>query len=341
MNKTLPFFLCLFSLVISKDWYISESRGRDSNLGTKESPFKTLYHANTVAGNSDTVFIEIGTYKQNIIVKTSLNLVGIPEYNSVPLLSGGIYFKGKAVAISNVNVESTNLGFYFSHCDTVKVMNVNFGPLMDAAMTFEEVRENIEIKNVRISNTEVMEIMGPTKVVNIDSLVVNNAQDNLEIIKVESLAVNNFLFGSSFGLRSVSVILSEIKSFTFSKTMLATSGNILLKIDNSNGVIEDSSISGVRRNNSQITNGGGLLISGGSNVKTKNLDLTDNESSNGGGFYCEKGTLNMIGGKIHGNKATVGGAGQCTASCSFSQVGVDLKDNIQTTPSDCTGLSKK
>jgi hypothetical protein len=76
--------------------------------------------------------------------------------------------------------------------------------------------------------------MGPTKVVNIDSLVVNNAQDNLEIIKVESLTVNNFLFGSSFGLRSASVILSEIKSFTFSKTMLATSGNILFKIDNSN-----------------------------------------------------------------------------------------------------------
>jgi hypothetical protein len=41
------------------------------------------------------------------------------------------------------------------------------------------------------------------------------------------------------------------------------------------------------------------------------------------------------------DKASVGGAGQCTASCSFSQVGVDLKDNIQTKPSDCTGLSKK
>jgi hypothetical protein len=68
------------------------------------------------------------------------------------------------------------------------------------------------------------------------------------------------------------------------------------------------------------------------------LDLIDNQSSAGAGFYCASGSLNMNGGKIHRNKALNGAAGECDQQCSFFQIGVDLKDNVQNTPSKCRGL---
>jgi hypothetical protein len=153
--KTLALFLiCLFSIVLSKEWYISQFRGDDSNSGTKLKPLQTLTKAVTLAGDGDSIKIEIGVYKQSIGIKTSLKLIGIPEQNSIPLLSGKIIFTSQDISISNLNVESTSDGFFFEKCNTVKVSNVNFSPINGVSMKFSGVNENIDVSKILIQTLE-------------------------------------------------------------------------------------------------------------------------------------------------------------------------------------------
>jgi hypothetical protein len=313
--KTLSFFLlCLFTIALSKEWYISQFRGDDSNSGTKLKPLQTLTKAVSLATDGDSIKIEIGVYKQSISIKKSLKLIGIPEQNSIPLLSGKITFTCKEISISNLNVESTEEGFVFDKCDSIKVSNVNFGPMTGLSMM-------------------------DNKVVTFSDVVIRNTQGRVSINRAENVIFKNVQFRSTPQCTQCTIILNSIKTFMISHLIIQSSGIIGLQIDNSNGIIENSTISGIIRTPNQHTVAGGMMVSGTSNVITKNLDLLDNQSSVGAGFYCGFGaSLNMNGGRIQRNKGLIGAAGECDQSCSFFQIGVDVKDNVQHTPSKCRGL---
>jgi hypothetical protein len=338
--KTLAFFLlCLFSIALSKDWYISQFRGDDSNSGTKLKPLQTLTKAVSLATDGDSLKIEIGVYKQSISIKQSLKIIGIPEQNSIPLLSGRITFTTPTdISVSNVNVESTSDGLVFDKCNSVKVSNVNFGPMTGLSMIFKEINENIDISKILISNSRVIEISGDTKVVTLSDVVVRNAQGRFDINRAQNVIFKNVQYRSTPQCTQCTIILNAIKTFMITNLIIQSSGNIGLQIESSNGIIENSSISGIIRIPSQHTTAGGMMVAGTSNVRTKNLDLLENQSSAGAGFYCASGSLNMSGGKIQRNKSLRGAAGDCDQNCSFFQIGVEVKDNVQNTPSRCRGL---
>lgn len=91
--------------------YVSP-RGRDTNPCTRKRPCRTIGHAIAVAARRDTVTVERGTYREDIVLTKDINLVG--SGNPVIDAAGkdnGIMIMGRGAAGATV------LGFTFEHAN--------------------------------------------------------------------------------------------------------------------------------------------------------------------------------------------------------------------------------
>ncbi|MCK5331734.1 MAG: hypothetical protein KAK01_10010, partial [Candidatus Marinimicrobia bacterium] len=96
LNKTtLLISIILISIANSTTWYISTS-GNDNNNGTSDyDAFATIQHGIDMSTNGDTVFVEEGTYYENInfngkniVVGSLLLTTGDTSYISQTIIDG-------------------------------------------------------------------------------------------------------------------------------------------------------------------------------------------------------------------------------------------------------------
>eukprot|EP01080_Neovahlkampfia_damariscottae_P003378 gene3378-5925_t len=339
--KIIFFTIVLVSAVFAKDWYISQLRGDDNNSGTKLNPLLTFQKAYASLKDGDTVKVEIGVYNLGITeVSKSFKISGISESGVTPLFAGFLSSKSKDIQISGLNWESkTHLAFYSVGADSVKITDVKFEPASSEAIKIEDAKSKIEISKVMMTNTKGVSITGKTPSVIITDIQIRNAFQGLLVRNVGNLKIKNVVLHSIKNCQRLpcGLTIDDVNDFTIQSTLIQDS-EYAYTVRKSKGVIEDSKANNINsRSNGKL--GGGFYVSSSSEVRTKNFDLINCAATTGGGFYCGTATLNMVGGKIHKNKATSGGAGQCDRNnCAFFAVGTDFKDNTQTSPSNCRGV---
>ena len=135
---------------------------------------------------------------------------------------------------------------------------------------------------------------------------------------------------------SISSTQFSIKNAEITKSKVGMSLGL-----NSKGVVDNSTISHCE--GSYNVMGGGISVNG--DIALRNVNLLYNTAGvykkTGGGFYCGGGGLNIFGGKIIGNKAQYGAAGECEQSCSIFISGTEFKDNEGEYASKCRGVPSK
>ena len=95
ITRILMFLLFFFSLSRGAVYYVSPS-GSNYNNGSKENPWKTIQHAANLIHAGDTVYIKGGTYREDIVFRTS-GESGLPIYISAEgeeevIIKGAIEF---------------------------------------------------------------------------------------------------------------------------------------------------------------------------------------------------------------------------------------------------------
>jgi hypothetical protein len=344
--------ILFFTTTISKDWYVSQFRGKDTNSGTKTFPFKTLTKAFDSIKEKDTIYLEAGIYKQNIRSSKSVNLIGVKEQGSIPVISGYSLFTSKSFAISHVNIESIeSFGLYFVGSSDISIENVNFGPCQrlifhflkvqkEAAIGMKNVTGNVEISNILIQNSKGITISSESsfvKSVKVKDVILRNNDFGIFFQRIEHLMIQNLQQRTFTCFAQCGVHISSTKKFDVSNVTLS-GGSGGFDISDSKGNLGDSIISNILK--VPRGEGGGIRVGFRSELTTNNVTMVENQSLLGGGFYCDDAILNMKGGKIHKNKAKEGGAGYCSKYCNFFQVGVDIKENEQQMNGNCRGIKE-
>jgi hypothetical protein len=123
------FLLVLFLVhsILSREWYVSQQRGSDSNPGTFEKPFLTYRKANESIHDGDTLKVEHGVYNERFFFfYRSVKYIGIPENNVNPLFLGALSFEGKNVFLTNIDFE--NVVFFKNDLLEVHHVNIVNGP---------------------------------------------------------------------------------------------------------------------------------------------------------------------------------------------------------------------
>ena len=213
---------------------------------------------------------------------------------------------------------------------------------MNEAKTIRIVKpkEKVEISNVVVSNSDGIDIDSASIVI-INGLQLSNARAGLSVDGAKVYMKNVILdtIQYCFRLNSCGVSIFFTEDFVIESTSVK-SADYGFQIYKSKGVIINSNaINNKRASGTFNQNGGGIRVIEGT-VKMINVDLINNSvGQSGGGFHCEKSTLDVYGGKIQLNRALSGGAGQCDSECKFFAVGVDIKENSEREPSKCNGIS--
>ena len=99
----------------STTWYVNGLTGSDSNTClASQAPCKTIGHAISRSSSGDSIRVAAATYAENIIIASSLNLIGSGA--STTIIEGGRAYSvvsvstvGSVVSISNVTIRN---GFY-------------------------------------------------------------------------------------------------------------------------------------------------------------------------------------------------------------------------------------
>eukprot|EP01080_Neovahlkampfia_damariscottae_P004067 gene4067-7356_t len=225
---------------------------------------------------------------------------------------------------------------------SIKIKGLGGRPLVSGSFIFRD-NVNVELSDLNMENTVQHLISGQR----IESITINNVNLGPKYLK-QGNAVH-FHFTKMVELSNVKIIEADVginlgdsnfkfKNIHVSKSKIGISINQRCK-----GTMEDSTITLCQGNTNLI--GAGIYTGG--DFTLKNVDIINNHASTfrktGGGFYCFGGGLNIYGGKVIGNKAVYGAAGECTPQCSFFTSGTEFKDNENEYPSKCRGIpsSKK
>jgi hypothetical protein len=294
--------------------------------------------------DGDKIMAEIGAYNHGTTTLTkSIIIEGVREHARLPLFVGKWVVSNVAsFDIHNVEVEhSTGTAFEIYKVGKVTLAQMNVGPAT-TAMLIRGV-DQLDITDVVFTGIQTGPKIGGTssdivKAVAITRSKFNGIQiggvviQNTDRLIVESSEFNEMCVG-----RSVACGLRILDSRNFmirnSKSIGSEMG---FHLESSTGSIENCEVSNTKRVWSTI--GGGLYLKN-SVVRTRLFTLSGNNASNGAGFYCDGGSLNMFSGKIEGNTATqAGGAGQCNNDCAFFADQVIIRDNKETAPTKCRGL---
>ena len=139
--------LCCAARLSAADWYVAPS-GNNANAGNLANPFLTIAHAVTTASNGDNIYVEPGTYNENVTVNKSLTLLSTGG-RAVTVITGSTGLGAILIQANNVTIGGPGQGFTINGYDSA-----NPG-LEYAAVYVQGVRSNVTIRgNEVVANGE-------------------------------------------------------------------------------------------------------------------------------------------------------------------------------------------
>jgi len=223
---------------------------------------------------------------------------------------------------------------------SIKIKGYGGRPLISGSFVFRD-NINVELSDLDMENTVKHLLAGQR----IESIKVTNV--NLGPKHLKQGDAINFHFTKMVELNNVKIIESDVgitlgdSNFKFSNIDISKSRVGMYIGVRSKGTVENSTLSYMEGNNHLV--GAGFTTFG--DLTLKNVNLLNNHASTfrktGGAFYCFSGGLSIYGGKIIGNKAQYGAAGDCNSLCSIFVSGTEFKDNENEFPSKCRGIPSK
>src|SRR5215471_2690787 len=103
ITTTLLLALCV-PIASATTWYVNGVSGSNSNnCKSSTTPCKIIGHAISLAASGDTIVVAAATYKENLSIGKSLNIIGSGA--SAPIIDGRSL--GTVVTISNANAHVT------------------------------------------------------------------------------------------------------------------------------------------------------------------------------------------------------------------------------------------
>jgi hypothetical protein len=220
----------------------------------------------------------------------------------------------KSLKIKGINGRPLIRGsFYFKSGVKIEFSDIDMESNTSDMISAEKL-EFLKIYNVNLGPTYQRQGRG-LRLHTVKSLEISN-------VKVHETDIGISVYASNFKIKNVEVTKSKVGMALWFA---------------SKGTLDNSTIS--HCSGSYNLDGAGINVNG--DITLNNVNLLNNEASvykkTGGGFYCGGGDLNIFGGKIIGNKALNGGAGECN-SCSFFISGTEIRDNESEFPSTCRGI---
>jgi hypothetical protein len=129
-------FAAVPTALASTTWYVDGVSGSDNNdCKTPTTACKTIGHAISLAGSRDTISVAAATYRENLTIAVSLNMLGASAATTI--IDGGshgsvvtIPSRGARVTLSNLTIRNglsstAGAGIYNSATLTIKDSNVS------------------------------------------------------------------------------------------------------------------------------------------------------------------------------------------------------------------------
>eukprot|EP01080_Neovahlkampfia_damariscottae_P011135 gene11135-3954_t len=336
-------FFVFVCFVASRDWWVSQNRGDDTNTGIRDDPFATFQKGISSLQDGDRLFIEIGIYNFNkMTIKKSISIIGLPSKGSTPLLSGSFFITSNSFSFESINLESRNGNtLEFMGNDIINLKKIQFGLSKGDVIKITNVKKEVKMSKLNVDITGGITINSekPTNLIILDQVVLSNTVTGIKIKNSNKLVIVDTSVSNIKYCRkknSCGISIDTIKEFQIFQSSVTDSQNGFI-IQRANGTLLN--IKSQRNLKGDVTYGSGLYVSENSHVKATGIDLIGNRAFVGGGFYCGIGKLEIYSGRIHENTANFGGPGQCNiAHCTFKMEGVEIENNNPNT-SNCPGFN--
>jgi hypothetical protein len=328
----------------SESWFVSPTRGNDSNFGRKNSPFKTFDRAYDVSSNGDSIMLEKDTYffVQRHYSK-DFKIVGIPDEKSdqpLPVLIGLLNLGSEHISFENVKFEnSNNITSHFSlwvvGCESLLLRNVIFNSVKttdpDHIRAFriggrkgaKLVMENVQFFNYNLGNltqtTAQFERTGPSKpaLLTISNVSLVNSS-GLAAYEYENVIIKDLTMSGSKQTRGTLTVMSST-NIRASGVIINGGDSGISILRSTSGTFEDCIISGVRKM---------AIEASYSKFTMKNSILFGNHAETNPMISLIGSNIEMVGGKIVHNFAQNGNLVKCGESSKFQTTGTFIQGNV-------------
>jgi len=314
----------------NNNWNYVSATGDDDNEGTKDSPFRSIQKAVSVASENHHIFVAEGIYTpgnglntENVAYQHSGAFIhtagltilggwnaGFTERNGISELDGNSALK-HVVWIDNVaNVTIDGFVIRGGLANGSAAHNRGGGVYIN-----EGSGHNIE--NTVISNNTASSAGGGVYVTNgtshtISATITGNSAEGwgggggVFVTGGENHTISGTISGNTATTNGGGVFVWYGESHTISGTISGNTAN-----NNGGGVFvaggTDHTISGTISGNTANNNGGGVRVYGGTSHTISGTITGNTANYGGGGVYEEGGTSHTISGTITGNSAYNGG----------------------------------
>lgn len=226
--------------------------GNDANPGTQALPFRTINHAISVAAAGNTIFVDAGTYAENVVVDKTLIIKGATKTTTIVQGSGpnsgiGIDIRAADVTLDQLTSDNYNYGITINASGTAhKLKNLKATNNGVAGIAVPYTAENAAISGLQIDNVDATG--------NSEGLEVFVTLAGSKVFDNVSITNSNFSNNSKKGIyieRANNVIIDGVT--------VDNSGNDPTNGSNNNGIdfnLKFAAYSGITIQNSTITKSG-------------------------------------------------------------------------------------
>jgi hypothetical protein len=351
--------LCILIACIcaAKILFISDKRGDDATgNGSHEKPYKSLLTAWTKCGLTCTEIVaEPGTYaypERTAHIfnqeRTTLRIRGLIHEGQRAHFSGYIWNLTDPIdfRLQDLSYGSEVPG---QVSEVVIARNGDRVSLQNVIMTVPGSRKCLDIIGTKSFELRSVSIV-PFSTMFFGQMYFENVTSvQFDHTNISRVAISMYRSGF-FGLETVrfdqTIVMMGVhyavgaKDFHFKNVVSVKTGvpnRSAFMMSNSTGIMDNVNITNVWVGYDHY--GGGLHLR---NVQLKaiNVNLIGNRVEVfGGGFYCDGGSVEMIGGSIQNNWARRGGSCSCAGKCKTSFTNVLFKGNTAIEqPSNCDGV---
>ena len=256
--------------------------GSDTNLGTPDSPFKTLTQAASVAGTGDSINLADGLYdtangETFPIDISDVSLSGTTEAGTIVDGTGvantdGLVINSGTSAVSNLTVQNLDLDGIDINGGTVTVSNVTVTEVNQDA--FETSDATVTLTDVTATNSDDGIEANTGSVLTLTNFTASGNQfdgidlDNDTTATIDTVSLTN---NGDNGIEISSTVSATITNATIS-------GSEDLGIDIQNALTVQISNSTVN-NNGSVTSESGIEVSGTATVTLDNVTANNNNAS--------------------------------------------------------------
>jgi hypothetical protein len=335
---------CIYFAFSSESWFVSPSKGNDSNFGRKNSPFKTFERAYNVTSNGDTIMLEKDTYffRNSKHYSKDLKVVGIPEGNNLPVLIGIMSIHAEHISFENVKFETSDeiishYALWVVGCNSLLLRNVIFNHIKSSQPHSKAAFRiggrgfgKLEMNNVQFFNynqgddvrtTAQFQRTGPNKpaLLTISNVSFFNSS-GLAIYEYENVIVKDLTMSDTKTfLRNGALTIMSTTKFLASGVVIH-GGENGISILRSAGIIENSIFSRI---------GKMAIESSNSKFSLENSVLFGNHANETSMIDLIGSSIEMNGGKMVHNSAQNGILVNCDSVVSkFTTNGTLIQGNV-------------